>query len=269
MLDMGFADDLERILGSLREIRQTALFSATIAGPDRAPRRAAPPPPGARPGPGRGGRGGRAGPGPPGRVRRAARRQARPRSAGSSTSRTAPRRSCSPGPAARSTTSRRRCRAAAATPPRSTAACPRSSATGSWPASATAPSTCSSRPTSPPAASTSSTSATSSTTTSRRRPDTYVHRIGRTGRAGREGVAITLVEPREHRLLRDIERTIGQPLAGRGPADRRPTSASTGSTVLAATLREALVRPARRTATGAWSRRCPASTTRSTSRSRR
>jgi ATP-dependent RNA helicase DeaD len=43
-------------------------------------------------------------------------------------------------------------------------------------------------------------------------PDTYVHRIGRTGRAGREGVAITLVEPREHRLLRDIERTIGQPL---------------------------------------------------------
>jgi len=43
-------------------------------------------------------------------------------------------------------------------------------------------------------------------------PDTYVHRIGRTGRAGREGVAITLVEPREHRLLRDIESVIGQPL---------------------------------------------------------
>ena len=36
-------------------------------------------------------------------------------------------------------------------------------------------------------------------------PDEYVHRIGRTGRAGREGVAITLVEPREHRLLRNIE----------------------------------------------------------------
>ena len=33
----------------------------------------------------------------------------------------------------------------------------------------------------------------------------YVHRIGRTGRAGREGVAITLAEPREHRLLRNIE----------------------------------------------------------------
>jgi ATP-dependent RNA helicase DeaD len=36
-------------------------------------------------------------------------------------------------------------------------------------------------------------------------PESYVHRIGRTGRAGREGVAITLVEPREHRLLRNIE----------------------------------------------------------------
>ena len=36
-------------------------------------------------------------------------------------------------------------------------------------------------------------------------PDAYVHRIGRTGRAGRDGVAITLVEPREHRMLRNIE----------------------------------------------------------------
>jgi ATP-dependent RNA helicase DeaD len=36
-------------------------------------------------------------------------------------------------------------------------------------------------------------------------PDAYVHRIGRTGRAGRDGVAITLAEAREHRLLRNIE----------------------------------------------------------------
>ncbi len=36
-------------------------------------------------------------------------------------------------------------------------------------------------------------------------PDAYVHRIGRTGRAGKEGVAITLAEAREHRLLRNIE----------------------------------------------------------------
>ena len=37
-------------------------------------------------------------------------------------------------------------------------------------------------------------------------PETYIHRIGRTGRAGRKGAAITLLEPREHRLLRNIER---------------------------------------------------------------
>ncbi len=36
-------------------------------------------------------------------------------------------------------------------------------------------------------------------------PQTYIHRIGRTGRAGREGVAITFAEPREHRLLKSIE----------------------------------------------------------------
>lgn len=40
-------------------------------------------------------------------------------------------------------------------------------------------------------------------------PESYVHRIGRTGRAGRPGVAITLVTPRESRLLRAIERATG------------------------------------------------------------
>ena len=43
-------------------------------------------------------------------------------------------------------------------------------------------------------------------------PEMYVHRIGRTGRAGREGVAITLAEPREHRLLRNIEHVTKQRL---------------------------------------------------------
>jgi ATP-dependent RNA helicase DeaD len=41
-------------------------------------------------------------------------------------------------------------------------------------------------------------------------PEAYVHRIGRTGRAGRGGKAILLVTPREQRMLRDIERFIGQ-----------------------------------------------------------
>ncbi len=35
--------------------------------------------------------------------------------------------------------------------------------------------------------------------------EVYVHRIGRTGRAGREGEAITILDPREQRLLRTIE----------------------------------------------------------------
>ena len=43
-------------------------------------------------------------------------------------------------------------------------------------------------------------------------PEAYVHRIGRVGRAGREGVAITLAEPREHRMLGNIERLTKQRL---------------------------------------------------------
>jgi ATP-dependent RNA helicase DeaD len=44
-------------------------------------------------------------------------------------------------------------------------------------------------------------------------PDSYVHRIGRVGRAGREGVAITLVEPRQHRLLKTIEKATKQTIS--------------------------------------------------------
>jgi ATP-dependent RNA helicase DeaD len=44
-------------------------------------------------------------------------------------------------------------------------------------------------------------------------PEAYVHRIGRVGRAGREGVAITLAEPREHRMLKAIERVTKQRIA--------------------------------------------------------
>ena len=37
-------------------------------------------------------------------------------------------------------------------------------------------------------------------------PEAYVHRIGRTGRAGHKGVAITFISPREFRQLKLIER---------------------------------------------------------------
>ncbi len=39
-------------------------------------------------------------------------------------------------------------------------------------------------------------------------PEDYVHRIGRTGRAGSSGEAISLVDPEEHKLLADIERLL-------------------------------------------------------------
>jgi len=52
-------------------------------------------------------------------------------------------------------------------------------------------------------------------------PESYVHRIGRVGRAGREGTAITLVEPREHGMLKAIERSTGQPIR----AEKLPTIA--------------------------------------------
>ena len=43
-------------------------------------------------------------------------------------------------------------------------------------------------------------------------PETYVHRIGRTGRAGRTGEALTFVTPAEQHRLRQIERTTRTPL---------------------------------------------------------
>lgn len=43
----------------------------------------------------------------------------------------------------------------------------------------------------------------------------YVHRIGRTARAGKRGVAVTLLAPEEHETFRDIEVKIGTVLATR------------------------------------------------------
>jgi ATP-dependent RNA helicase DeaD len=42
--------------------------------------------------------------------------------------------------------------------------------------------------------------------------EAYIHRIGRTGRAGRQGDAILFVSPRERRMLRVIEKATRQPI---------------------------------------------------------
>ncbi|MEB3321834.1 MAG: DEAD/DEAH box helicase [Synechococcaceae cyanobacterium] len=51
----------------------------------------------------------------------------------------------------------------------------------------------------------------------------YVHRIGRTGRAGRDGHAVSLVAAEEHQLLGSIEKLIGTPLPRREIPGFEPT----------------------------------------------
>jgi ATP-dependent RNA helicase RhlE len=44
-------------------------------------------------------------------------------------------------------------------------------------------------------------------------PETYVHRIGRSGRAGEEGVAISICEPEENAYIKGVEKLINQKLS--------------------------------------------------------
>ncbi len=55
-----------------------------------------------------------------------------------------------------------------------------------------------------------------------RSADTYLHRIGRTGRAGRKGTAISLVEAHDHLLLGKIGRYVDEPLKARVIDELRP-----------------------------------------------
>jgi ATP-dependent RNA helicase RhlE len=41
-------------------------------------------------------------------------------------------------------------------------------------------------------------------------PETYVHRIGRTGRAGASGIALSFCDAEEKEFLRDIHKLIGK-----------------------------------------------------------
>jgi ATP-dependent RNA helicase RhlE len=66
-------------------------------------------------------------------------------------------------------------------------------------------------------------------------PEDYVHRIGRTGRAGLSGAAVSLVSPDEIPLLRGIERLLRQPIERMAPQtfaagiELESAPASTGS----------------------------------------
>ncbi|AUG99894.1 ATP-dependent RNA helicase SrmB [Pectobacteriaceae bacterium CE70] len=57
-----------------------------------------------------------------------------------------------------------------------------------------------------------------------RTADTYLHRIGRTGRAGRKGCAISLVEAHDHLLLGKISRYLNEPLKPRVVDELRPST---------------------------------------------
>jgi ATP-dependent RNA helicase RhlE len=61
-------------------------------------------------------------------------------------------------------------------------------------------------------------------------PESYVHRIGRTARAGADGIAISLCDPEERAFLRDIEALIRRRIAATShTADAAAEAAANGS----------------------------------------
>ncbi len=57
-------------------------------------------------------------------------------------------------------------------------------------------------------------------------PEDYVHRIGRTGRAGSDGLAISLVAHDERPLLKQIEKLLGYALPTLTPQELRARPAA-------------------------------------------
>lgn len=79
-------------------------------------------------------------------------------------------------------------------------------------------------------------------------PEDYVHRIGRTARAGATGRAVSLVAPDEARLLRDIERTMAQSITI-APLPKFAISASSAPSSAPAPAAEPRAKPAVKPAT--------------------
>jgi ATP-dependent RNA helicase RhlE len=73
-------------------------------------------------------------------------------------------------------------------------------------------------------------------------PETYVHRIGRTGRAGATGIALSMCDHEEHEYLRDIERLIGRTIE---KVDDHPYPPSMAPSSAPSLARKGHARPAR------------------------
>jgi ATP-dependent RNA helicase RhlE len=87
-------------------------------------------------------------------------------------------------------------------------------------------------------------------------PEDYVHRIGRTARAGNSGAAISLVSPDEAPLLRDIEKLLGHPLPT-APLPDYPLPAAPSGVIAGQSPRTAVATPSHRSAHRHDSRRSP------------
>jgi superfamily II DNA/RNA helicase len=81
----------------------------------------------------------------------------------------------------------------------------------------------------------------------------YVHRIGRTGRAGLEGTAITLVAPSDSKSLYAIEKLIGQPI----PWSGAPVQPADGPDAISSTTKPRKARPERSRSKTSSGRRAP------------